>query len=580
MVIAEIQLKNFASYQGEHTIKLKPGLTVIVGENRDEVTTADSNGSGKTNLVNAIPWALYGGTPSGLKGKEAINRYADSCKVRVTFSNGLIVERAQGKKHSLQVIDNGELWAGDVAYIQGKLDEMMGVGLKLFGATVYLGNNAQSAAFLRAIPSARAALMADLVDDGLFQTAANLVAIERKNVEGEITAMGYRRDQSRNWVEKLTYDIERMSAQISNAEAQDAIKRQDLRERIANCNTFLTQAQLTLLKPPISSMKELESSRSTYSLRLTEIESQLRETGFASMPSLGVGEACPTCLSPFTKVAEERCREHVKKIKDLRNVLNQESASIKRAITVIEGKQNEVRNLEQEKIRAKREFEFYQKELGHLEDELNSMISSSTQALIENRASAKKRLTTHQKELNEFSDRILTMTNRLAMLRTIQTGFSTDIRNYLFDEIRGKLAFFSKIYLHELAGGAVSVEYPTTSKALKEKFEIILQMHGKDQELHLYSTGEAWRASFAILLALRDTMLQISKSKIGFLVVDDPVGTLCKTGKQNFSRILRKLTDSNRVPQVFATVPEDGAIDSYDTMIKVMKSSHCSRIVS
>lgn len=50
MIVAELRLKNFGIFYGPQAIELEPGLYVFHGR----------NGRGKTTLLNAIRWALYG----------------------------------------------------------------------------------------------------------------------------------------------------------------------------------------------------------------------------------------------------------------------------------------------------------------------------------------------------------------------------------------------------------------------------------------------------------------------------------------------------------------------------------------
>ena len=57
MYIAQLQLKGFKSFGGEHELLLSPGLTCIVGP----------NGSGKSNLLDAVRWVLGEGSPSELR---------------------------------------------------------------------------------------------------------------------------------------------------------------------------------------------------------------------------------------------------------------------------------------------------------------------------------------------------------------------------------------------------------------------------------------------------------------------------------------------------------------------------------
>jgi len=57
MYIAQLRLKGFKSFGGEHELSLSPGLTCVVGP----------NGSGKSNILDAMRWVLGEGAPSDLR---------------------------------------------------------------------------------------------------------------------------------------------------------------------------------------------------------------------------------------------------------------------------------------------------------------------------------------------------------------------------------------------------------------------------------------------------------------------------------------------------------------------------------
>ena len=84
LLINQIKLKNFMRFKGNVTVKLNKGITVIFGD----------NGAGKTSIIDAIFFALYGRTyrtngttASGfLSIKDLINRQEKSAEVELLFT--------------------------------------------------------------------------------------------------------------------------------------------------------------------------------------------------------------------------------------------------------------------------------------------------------------------------------------------------------------------------------------------------------------------------------------------------------------------------------------------------------------
>ena len=59
------------------------GLLLVQGENRDD-TSAKSNGAGKSSILDALCWCLFGETARGVSGDDIVNTTAKKdCSVIV-----------------------------------------------------------------------------------------------------------------------------------------------------------------------------------------------------------------------------------------------------------------------------------------------------------------------------------------------------------------------------------------------------------------------------------------------------------------------------------------------------------------
>jgi DNA repair exonuclease SbcCD ATPase subunit len=96
-----LRIQNFLTI-GDATVQLKDkGLHLIQGENEDN-TSAKSNGAGKSSIVDAISWVLFGVTARGTKGDKVVhNVRKKDCFVELRVEHGestYIVERY--RKHA------------------------------------------------------------------------------------------------------------------------------------------------------------------------------------------------------------------------------------------------------------------------------------------------------------------------------------------------------------------------------------------------------------------------------------------------------------------------------------------------
>jgi len=130
------------------------GLTLIEGRNEDD-ESANSNGAGKSSLVDALCWCLYGVTGRGVSGDAVINKKAKKeCHVGVeVWTEGLncyYIER--GRKSSRignnlivqHIIVDGndvgsdcELTKTTVADTQAVVNDLLGCSYEIFTSSIY-----------------------------------------------------------------------------------------------------------------------------------------------------------------------------------------------------------------------------------------------------------------------------------------------------------------------------------------------------------------------------------------------------------------------------------------------------------
>ena len=106
-MLASVSLTNFMAHRNL-TVDLDPVFTVVRGPNR----------AGKSCIVRALDWALYGGGPSWSDDEdlmELLHQGADRAAVKVVWADGKIAERTrQGRRQ--------ELHLGDQVYTSGVAD--------------------------------------------------------------------------------------------------------------------------------------------------------------------------------------------------------------------------------------------------------------------------------------------------------------------------------------------------------------------------------------------------------------------------------------------------------------------------
>lgn len=154
MYFGKLSIKNFLVI-GEAEVDLHNcGLTLIEGRNEDD-ESANSNGAGKSSLVDALCWCLYGVTGRGVSGDAVINKKAKKeCHVGVeVWTEGLncyYIERGRkssriGNNLIVQhvIVDGNDVGSGceltktTVADTQALVNDLLGCSYEIFTSSIY-----------------------------------------------------------------------------------------------------------------------------------------------------------------------------------------------------------------------------------------------------------------------------------------------------------------------------------------------------------------------------------------------------------------------------------------------------------
>lgn len=152
MDFIKVNAQNFLTIAHSGDIFLKDrGLNLISGINDDD-TSASSNGSGKSSLVDSIVWSLYGTTARGESGDAVINNKAGkNCAVLVIVEDGSTQyhitryrKHATGKNSVTVEAHTGTaapivLTKGTDKETQLVIDGVLGCTYEVFKSSIYAG---------------------------------------------------------------------------------------------------------------------------------------------------------------------------------------------------------------------------------------------------------------------------------------------------------------------------------------------------------------------------------------------------------------------------------------------------------
>lgn len=365
-----VRVKNFGPFASAEYDLSRPGLTVIEGEYVGH--GCDSNGSGKSALLDAPTWCLYGRTLRERVSKDdvvrllfrnvgggtleaqrdergALARPDAGCSVEVHLVNGprpVKVTRYQG--HPL-LGNRVELYVSGTPVTQGRdamtqaaIEQEIGLDYRTFVNSVAFGAGADVRSFFAATDAERKAIMDRLLSLEVYADAERFARSKAKIVQGGLDVAVRRREalkatlisQARMRRELMSADeVQAKSDRLATAtrhlasltkraallrgRLRESKQKLKLRRREATRVERAYQRACALFERKVSSLERriIAAERDIASERAEARAA----TGSAGRTSTLVGLPCPTCKQTVSRKfaravaaqAEQMCAEHV-----------------------------------------------------------------------------------------------------------------------------------------------------------------------------------------------------------------------------------------------------------------------------
>lgn len=202
MRIINIEIKNFLSIENINTSLDRPGLNLVLGENKDNPAFSN-NGSGKSSFFEAIIWGLFGEIVRDVSIDDIVRKGQKELYVGLVVDpeNGeapVVVSRYRSDKKTHFYVremegDNSELFpAASVKEKQKLLDAWLGIDYNTFINSVYFGKGLTKF-FMTSNDNDRKDVLESILQlisfDKPFEKAKDalkLLLIEEDRINGEI----------------------------------------------------------------------------------------------------------------------------------------------------------------------------------------------------------------------------------------------------------------------------------------------------------------------------------------------------------------------------------------------------------
>ena len=574
--IRDLTVKNFMSV-GNATQAInfdRKDLTLVLGENLD-LGGDDSgarNGTGKTTIINALSYALYGNALTSIKKDNLINKTnGKNMLVTIDFEkDGIDYRIERGRKPAVmkffvagnekEITDDAQ---GDSRETQAEIERMLGMSHDMFQHIV--GLNTYTLPFLSLKANEQRTIIEQLLGITLLSEKADALKEQVKATRDAITQEEFRikavgdankriQDQIENlkrrqtlWIAKHNEDLDRLVA------AYDQLSHIDIEAEL------LAHQELTAYNTKSKQINDLNGyitrGRLDEKRELKQVE-QLK----AEIASLE-NHTCHSCGQAFHDERQEKLLE------DKRRALQEAALQVLATNTQI--LENEAALAALGELGAPPTV-FYDRESDAFEHR-SSM------------ASILQQITTKQAEQDPYADQITEMTTQA--LEEIDYSKINDLtsikehQEFLHKLLTNKDSFIRKriidqnlSYLNARLGQYLDrIGLPHTVKFNNDLTVSITEL-GRDLDFDNLSRGERNRLILSLSWSFRDVWESLYQP-INLLFIDELVDSgLDSSGVENSLAILKKMArDSNK--SIWLVSHKDELVGRVHNILKVVKEN-------
>jgi DNA repair exonuclease SbcCD ATPase subunit len=576
--IKELTVKNFMSVgnQTQAVNFAQQNLTLVLGENLDQGgdDSGSRNGTGKTTIVNALTYALYGNALTNIKKDNLINKINNkNMLVTLAFEkDGIDYRIERGRKPNILqffVNDQEQETAetddaqGDVRETQRDLDDILGMSHDMFKHIVAL--NTYTEPFLSMKANDQRAIIEQLLGVTLLSEKADRLKELIKITKDEIFQENADIEAAKKSNDKIQQSIDSLTTRQSAWNTQHDQELEKIGRAIIELENVDIEAELAkhgelkLFEEKSAKLKSLNKERATLDSAIAQAERSVKK--YASELAKLQDKKCHACdqelhdhkheemSAEANKHITEANTYHDKVVADLAKI-NKEISDIGEVTgrpntyydTVEQAlkHQNNLKTLETQLTVKAGESDPYQEQI----DELKH---TAMQEILWDRVNDLNRLKEHQ----EF----------LLKLLTSKDSF---IRKKIIDQNLAYLNNRLTYYLDKMG-------LPHTVLFQNDLTVLITQL-GQDLDFDNLSRGERNRLILSLSWAFRDVWESLYQ-QVNLLFVDELVDNgLDAAGVEGALAVLKKMA-RERKKNIFLISHKDELIGRVNNVLKVIKEN-------
>lgn len=540
--------------------------TLIIGE----------NGAGKSTMLDAICFALYGKPFRKINKPQllnSINQKALEVEVSFDISNNKYLIKRGMKPNIFEIWKNGELLNQDAAardyqvYLEQNILKM---NFKSFGQVVVLGSST-FVPFMQLPSQHRREIIEDLLDIQIFSTMNILLKDKVNNNKTDITDIKYK-------IELLNNNIESAKSHNESIRRIKETEVSKIKEKIKDRVTYIEDQNVSIesvnslidgllgqITDKASVKKNLQELQNVDQKLLTKLNQLTKEIGFYENH-----DNCPTCKQGiehgFKHYTVQNHQNKSQQITDGRNEIANKISICEVRLSEIDAIEDQIAaaNLKASEHRANVKLAIsvlkgLKAELESAENEMETIDTSKIQDLQNQLLQCQ----TKQSELIQDRETLSVVGSMLkdGGIKTRIIKQYIPVMNKLINKYLSAMDFFVQFELNE-----------NFEETIKSRFRDVFS-YGS------FSEGEKLRIDLALLFTWRAVSKLRNSVTTNILIMDEIMdSSLDNAGTEEFLKIINELTSDSNV--FIISHKGDQLYDKFENIIKFEKYQNFSRMVA
>ena len=550
-------------------------LTLVLGENLDQGgdDAGSRNGTGKTTLINALSYGLFGEALTKIRRENLVNKTNNkNMLVTLTFEKDGIkyrIERGRRPNTLRYFINDSEQEItdesqGDSRMTQAAINHMLGLSHSMFKHILAL--NTYTEPFLSMSASDQKDIIEQLLGITLLSEKAELLK-DKIRVSKEDTAMENARleglkmsnekiketinslsNKEKIWNTQKNLDVEKLKKSITELEAVNIEQELESHQQLEEWTKFNNE------------LKQLQKDKSSLEITLLQSDKTVKKVG-QDLDNLHDNSSCYACGQELHN--DKFCEIQLKLEEEYGDAVNynmsivDEIAVIEEAVKLL-GAQVQRPDTFYDTIKEAYEhrqyLETYKTTLKNKELEQNPYVDQITE------------LSTEALQELDWSEvnRLQTLKDHQEFLLKLLTNKDSFIRKKIIDQ---NLAFLNNRLTHYLT--ALGLPHTVT---FKNDLSVEITLLGQDLDFDNLSRGERNRLILGLSFAFRDVWESLYQD-INLLFIDELIDSGLDTAGVESSLAILKRMSRERGKSIYLISHKDELMGRVNNTLKVIKEN-------